>query len=254
VTAWTVALFLGYLTAVSGWIAASRVAPDLWRPTTPPAFARPWLEIGLALLAVVGVLLLGQLWVRGIRFPAAGPLAPFVESVNQLLIFSPILLLPLVRRQSYETALLRKERALVRVGIGVVLAAVALAVHVGVRRLMGDDVLLVPRVLRLENVDVAFQVLFEDVAVAILLVRLAAAIGTRPAVVAAASLFAAGHIPSMLARGANLSELAALVRDVTLGLVVLGTVLRSSDILWFWPVHVTMDLTQFARVMGTEPH
>lgn len=248
---WTVALFVGYLTAVAGWVASARAKPDLWPPTTPPRFPRPWLEVAFALAAVVGVVLLGQLWVRGIRFPAVGPLAPLVESLNQLLIFSPILLLPLLRRQSYETALLPKDRALVRVGIGVVLAAVALAAHVGVRRLMGDDVLLFPRVLQLENVDVAFQVLFEDVAVAILLVRLAAAIGTRPAVVAAASLFAAGHIPSMLARGTSLSELVALVRDVTLGLVVLGSVLRSRDILWFWPVHATMDLTQFARVMGT---
>jgi hypothetical protein len=254
VNAWTVALFVGYLTAVAGWMAASRVAPDLWRPLTPPAFKRPWLEIALALLAVVGVLLLGQLWVRGIRFPAAGSLAPFVESVNQLLIFSPILLLPLVRRQSYETALLRKDRVFVRVASGIVLAAVALAVHVAVRRLMGDDVLVFPRVLQFENVDVAFQVLCEDIAVAILLVRLAAAIGPRAAVVTAATLFAAGHIPSMLASDASLSELVALVRDVTLGLVVLGTVFRSGDILWFWPVHATMDLTQFARVMGTEAH
>jgi hypothetical protein len=254
VTAWAVALFVGYLTAVAGWIAASRVAPDLWRPTEPPPFRQPWLEVGFALLAVVGVLLVGQLWVRGIRLPAAGPVAPFIESLNQLLIFSPILLLPLVRRQSYETALLRKDRRVVRVGTGIALAVVALAVHVAVRRLMGDDVLLVPRVLRFENVDVAFQVLFEDIAVAILLVRLAAAIGMRPAVLVAATLFAAGHIPSMLARGASLSELVALLRDVMLGLVVLGSVLRSGDILWFWPVHVTMDLTQFARVMGTEAH
>jgi hypothetical protein len=102
-------------------------------------------------------------------------------------------------------------------------------------------------------VDEAFQVLFEDVAIAILLVRLAAAIGKPAAVMLAASLFAAGHIPSMLAQGASASELVALLRDVTLGLVVLGAVLRSGDILWFWPVHVTMDLTQFARVMGTPP-
>ena len=251
---WTVALFVGYLTAVAGWIAASRVAPDLWRPRELPPFRRPWLEVALALLAVVGVLSLGQLWVRGIRLPAAGSLAPFVESLNQLLIFSPILLLPRLRGQSYETALVRKDRVFIRIGIGVALAAIALAAHVGVRRLMGDGVRLMPRVLLLENLDEAFQVLFEDVAVAILLVRLAAAVGTRPAVVAAASLFAAGHIPSMVARGASLSELIALVRDVTLGLVVLGTVLRSRDVLWFWPVHVTMDLTQFARVMGTEAH
>ena len=247
---WTVALFVGYLTAVAGWVAASRAKPDLWPPTTPPRFQRPWLEVAFALAAVVGVLLLGQLWVRGIRLPAEGVVGPFVESVNQLLIFSPILLLPMVRGQSYETALLRKDRPLTRVGIGIVLAAVALAVHVGVRRLMGEEVLLVPRVLQLENVDEVFQVLFEDVAVAILLVRLAAAMGRRAAVVTAASLFAAGHIPSMVAQGASLSELVALLRDVTLGLVVLGTVLRSSDVLWFWPVHVTMDLTQFARVMG----
>lgn len=57
----------------------------------------------------------------------------------------------------------------------------------------------------------------------------------------------------MMAGGASLSELAGLFRDVLLGIVVLGTVLRSRDIVWFWPVHVVMDLTQFSRVMGVEP-
>lgn len=44
-----------------------------------------------------------------------------------------------------------------------------------------------------------------------------------------------------------------LVRDAVLGVLVLGTLIRSGDILWFWPVHVVLDLTQFQRVMGVPP-
>ena len=68
--------------------------------------------------------------------------------------------------------------------------------------------------------------------------------------IGAALLFAAAHVPAMVAQGASVEELLGLARDVALGLLVLGSVLRSGDILWFWPIHVVMDLTQFPRVMA----
>jgi hypothetical protein len=71
----------------------------------------------------------------------------------------------------------------------------------------------------------------------------------RATVIGAALLFAGAHVPAMIAQGASAGELLGLVRDAILGLLVLGAVLRSGDILWFWPIHVAMDLTQFPRVM-----
>lgn len=189
---------------------------------------------------------------RGVRIPAAGALGPLAESVNQLFIFSPVLLVPVLRRQPWTTALLRPDRPGRRILIGCGLAALALAVHVAVRRGMGDEVRLLPSIFLYENLDEAVQVFLEDLVVAILLVRLAAAAGPRVTIALVALLFAAGHLPTMIAQGTTVAEIAGLARDVALGVLVLGTVLRSGDILWFWPVHFVMDMTQFPRVMGGE--
>ena len=91
----------------------------------------------------------------------------------------------------------------------------------------------------------------EDLTVALLLSRLVAGLG-RPwvAVVVVAALFAAGHVPTMLERGAGTTELAWLLRDVGLGVLVLSAVVRGRDILWFVPVHFAMDMTQFDRITG----
>ena len=248
---WTVALFVGYLTAVAGWIAASRVAPDLWRPSDTAAVStamargrvrascrRRSASSGTAL--GTGRPIAGRGTTRAVRREP--------ESAADLLADTPAALgaWPVLRNGAgAERSSVHPHRG--RRGArghrpGRTRRRTAPHGRWGSARAARAA----PR-----ERGRSFSGVVRGRRGAILLVRLAAAIGTRPAVVAAASLFAAGHIPSMLARGASLTELAALVRDVTLGLVVLGTVLRSRDILWFWPVHVTMDLTQFARVMGT---
>jgi hypothetical protein len=109
---------------------------------------------------------------------------------------------------------------------------------------------LLSRIWRYERIDEATQVLLEDVSIAILFVRLAAAIGRGRATLVVACLFAAGHIPAMLSAGATPSELAGLVRDAALGTLAILALRRSRDVLWFWPVHFCLDMTQFTTVSG----
>jgi hypothetical protein len=90
----------------------------------------------------------------------------------------------------------------------------------------------------------AVQVLLEDLAIAILFVR-AAAVGPRAVILGVAALFAAGHVPALLARGEPGTEFVGLLRDFDLGVLVVGTAWRGADIAWVWPVHYTMDMTQF---------
>jgi hypothetical protein len=66
-----------------------------------------------------------------------------------------------------------------------------------------------------------------------------------PALVAA-YLVAAGHIPAMVSGGASWSEMAWLVRDAGLGAAVILVLQRSRDIVWFWCIHFSLDMTQFA--------
>jgi hypothetical protein len=59
-----VALMAGYGVSLAGWLAAFKFLPALWPRVTPPAFKKPWHEIGYALLAVVAILLVGQAYQR----------------------------------------------------------------------------------------------------------------------------------------------------------------------------------------------
>ena len=54
------------------------------------------------------------------------------------------------------------------------------------------------------HLDEMVQVLLEDLAIAILFVRLSSAVGSRAATVLVACLFAAGHIPAMVSRSVGL--------------------------------------------------
>jgi hypothetical protein len=49
----------------------------------------------------------------------------------------------------------------------------------------------------------------------------------------------------MVTEGAPAAELVGLLRDFGLVVLVLGTLSRSADILWIWPVHYSLDVTQF---------
>jgi hypothetical protein len=94
------------------------------------------------------------------------------------------------------------------------------------------------------------QVFLEDLTVAILYVRLAGAVGSRWATVVVACLFAAGHVPAMVSQGITWSEWSGLLRDAGLGMAVILLLQRSRDIVWFWCIHFSLDMTQFARVSG----
>lgn len=240
----TAVLALAYALVCSVWLLLAPRVP-YWRSPHRPSFSHPCRELSAAALALVLVLLCGQVYEWGIRLPNHGSLRPVAESLNQLLIFSPIVLLPVVRRQGWESAWLPRGAVLPRLGIGIALSLVGLLVYAATEADAPSLARVLLDVYTPANAHIAVQVLLEDVTMAILVVRLAGAVQPRWAIVAAAALFAAGHVPTMLQEGASLSALLGLFRDFGLGVLVLGTAWRGADILWFWPVHTVLDLTQF---------
>jgi hypothetical protein len=242
----TLTLVIAYATICALWWGVSRVVP-LWRQVERPTFSRPWVEVGFALVAVIMVLLLGQLWSRGIRLSASGAWQIVAESVNQLVIFCPVVLLPVIRKQSLASAWVQRRRLWARLGIGVALAMVALLVFSVLEGGGGSYWGTIRAVFRLTNAHFAVQVLLEDVAIAVVFVRVAAALHPRWAILLVAALFAVGHLPALLASGASAAEVFGLVRDFGLGVLVIGTLWRGADIAWLWPVHFALDMTQFLR-------
>jgi hypothetical protein len=243
-------LVLAYLVGLGGWLVADRVFPRVWPREPARRFERPWRELGIAVIGVVGVLLMGQLWAGGIRLPEEGLLGPVLGAVNQILIFAPLLLVPVIRRQPWTSAWLPRARVTTRLLVGVVLAALAVGAYSILRRGADAPWVLLGRIWQYEHIDEMAQVLLEDLSVAILFVRLASAIGNRWATGVVACLFAAGHIPALVSQGVSPFELLELFRDVGLGVLVILVLQRSRDVLWFWCIHFCLDMTQFTRISG----
>ena len=77
------ALLVGYGAAVGGWLVVARLFPTLWPRRDAVTFPSAWKEVAWACLGVLGVIAIGQLYVRRWLLPADGPLAPLVEAGNQ---------------------------------------------------------------------------------------------------------------------------------------------------------------------------
>jgi hypothetical protein len=227
------------------WAALLWWRPAFW-PRADTRFERPWREVGWAFLAVLGVILVGQLYARGIRLAARGPWRPLTESANQIVIFAPMLLLLWLRRHGPETAWIRRDRVPLRIALGLVLASLAIVGYVLVQRQAPTVWIVLSRVFHPRSTHVAVQVLLEDIAIAILFVRLASAIGPRVTVALVASLFAAGHVPSLMAQGTTSAELLGLIRDAIVTGGVLLVAARGADVWVLWPIHFAMDMMQFA--------
>ena len=241
-----------YLGLVAGYGAAAAVFWALFltvKPSfllhEPPTIRRPWLELGLLALGVAGVIGVGQLYVRHMLLPEEGEL---YQSANQVLIFLPALAVLAFARDVWRKNFMPLGMGLAGgLGLGIVLALVAFTVFIAATRGIGAWPEAGQQVASIDNISIAVQVLLEDILIAALAARLTAATNMWIAIVVAASLFAAAHVPAMLAEGASVDELSSLLLDTGLGVMVIGAIIRSRSIWWFWPIHTVMDLTQFLK-------
>jgi hypothetical protein len=245
------ALLISYGAALLGWLAAARALPNLWPKPDAPTFPRPWIEIGFVVAAGVLVLAIGQLYLRGWLLPTApGLLGVVIDACNQILIFSPLLLLLALRRHPLRTAWLPLDQVWMRILVGTILALISILVFTMTRPESDHWLAIVRRVYHFQNLSHLAQVFLEDVAIAILFVRFRAAIGLRRTIALVAILFALAHMPSLVANGADSADLVSLLLDAGLAVVVLSVVQRSADIWWFWCIHFALDMMQFYALPG----
>ncbi|KQC12374.1 MAG: hypothetical protein APR63_11125 [Desulfuromonas sp. SDB] len=243
-------LVIAYLIALGGWLLANRVFPGIWQSKSDEVIAKPRVEFGYALLGVIGILVMGMLWTKGIRIPESGMFASISGALNQILIFMPIILVMVIRRQSWDTAWIPKDRIWIRILVGLILASLAVTTYSILRVGADSPWTIIVRIWRYEHLDKIVQVFLEDLTIAILFIRLAKIIGHAWATVVVACLFAAGHIPVMVSQGTTWLELYGLLRDAGLGVAVILILQKSRDFIWFWFIHFCMDMTQFNGISG----
>ena len=242
------ALVASYAAALLGWLALSQLHWAPWPAGERVLPDHPWPSLGALVAALLGVLAVGQAFVRGWLLPEHGALGPIFGAVNQLLIFLPVLALLVLRKEGRASVWLAPGGVALRLAGGAVLALVATLTYTSLRVGSGNVFEVLGRIISYDNLSFATQVFLEDVTIAALFVRLSAAIGARRSVALTALLFAAGHIPAMLAEGNRINEALLLLRDAALGAAVVAVLQRSRDILWFWCVHFVLDMVQFPAI------
>lgn len=239
------ALLFSYAIALLAMSGLARRARRLWPAGEPARFAQPWRELAGALAAIVAVLVIGMVYTRGWLLPATSTHRPALDALNQVVIYAPFLLLLVLRRHGLDTAWLPRHGVPARVAIGLAVAGLALFAYALARPGLAAWPRLVAEVYAPGHISYLVQVLLEDVSIAIVFVRLRGALGPRWTLVLVAALFAAAHVPGMLASGADASALGRLSGDLVLGVLALTLLQRLRDVWWFWMVHFALDMTQF---------
>jgi hypothetical protein len=240
-----VPLVIAYLSACVGWLALVRLRPALWPAPVQLESKRPYLDLGLSILAVIFILLLGQAFRAGFLLPTKGQgLARHLAwIIDNLIIYSPIFLTLALRRQRLGTIFLSGEGIHKKLAIGIVLGIFSMALFLALRGEVTRMPAILSRVLELKRIVDFVPIFLEGVALAFLFVRLRWALGLWIALLLPALLFAFAHIPNHVASGLSALEIIVFVlMDSTLVAVILYVVQRSRDIIWLGVVHYLMDL------------
>ena len=244
------ALAIAYGVSLLGWWLINLWKPIIWKYDTVYPFQHPWRETLWVLLAAIGTIGIGQLYSHNLLLPETGVVkSPLTNSINQIIIFFPFILLLFIRHQPFSTVWLPSQFPLIRVGVGIALALCAIIVFLLIRKPEPSFFDIIAGVYHPKNLGYAVQVFLQDCSVAMLLVRFKAAVGKKWflwVIIVVAFLFSASHYPLKMTQG--LSFITATREILIDGLLVSGilyVIQRSQDILWFWCIHFAMDMMQF---------
>ncbi len=238
-----ISLMAAYGTGVLLWFLSYYIFKSIWKDHKTITFQKPWLEFIFSILVVVAIIGIGQLYLRDLLIPNDGN--KIIDALNQFLIFSPTLLLVVIRKQPIVTIWLPNSKVLFRLIIGLVIAVCSLIVYWLIRKNSLSFESLITNTFHPKNISHLVQVFMEDITIALIFVRLSALIGNQRTIAVVAILFAAGHIPSLLSSGFAVSELGSLFLDAFIGVLVLSAVSKSRDVWWFFILHFALDMTQF---------
>ena len=232
------------------WWIFSLLKPNLWKPNRIYQFQRPWRETLLALLATACTIGIGQLYAQHLLLPEVSVVkSPLINSLNQLIIFSPFIILLIVRRQPLSTAWLPSGLVWPRLAMGLVMAVGSIFIFAQIYNSSSPFFDILKNVYHPQNLGYVFQVFLQDFSVAVLLVRFKAAVGKKwflLIIIMVAFLFSAAHYPLKLSQGLSFwVATREVILDGFLVSAIVYVLQRSGDILWFWFLHFAMDMMQF---------
>jgi hypothetical protein len=233
-----------YLAACGLWLAWDRWRRLAASEAPPAASEHPYWDLALTVAAAAGVFLLGAAYRGGWLLPTSSTaLGRAAWLIDNAIIYSPLALVLIFRRQSPRTMFLSPVRLGEKIVLGLALGVIAVALYSGLRGELGE----VPGYLRsaLEPGKLTnfVPVFLEGVALAFAFVRLQWAVGPAAAIAIPCVLFAAAHVPGQLESGREAGHVAAFFAfNTALPAAILWTVARSRDVVWIGLAHYLMDI------------
>lgn len=217
----------------------------LWEISPIKSPKKPWAEFLLAIIAVIAVLVTGQLYARGWLLPGSDNeiVAGISWMFNNVIIFSPIWMMVTFRRQSLNTVLISGKGWGKKVIFGLSTSVAGIIVFVGLRNELERLPEIFAYAFTFKSLINFPAVFFENVALAFLFVRFRWTVGSKWAIIIPALLFAVAHIPGSIAEGDSTGHIlyfAILTSSLTV--VILYTAYRSRDIIWLGFVHYLVDI------------
>jgi hypothetical protein len=244
------ALTAGYAVGLFGWWMINRWKPGVWNSDPEYHFTHPWWDTVWAFVAAIATIAIGQLYTGGWLLPKASVLGTVLtEALNQAIIFSPFILLLIIRRQPFTTAWLSFRHVPERLIAGLGLAIAAICTFVLFRQPSDTLGAILGNVYHPKNAGLAVQIFLEDIAIAVVFVRFRSAVGPKRfliVLITVAFLFSASHYPSKLGEGLSfITATRDVIIDGALASAIVYVLQRSKDVLWFWCLHFAMDMMQF---------
>ncbi len=217
----------------------------LWKITPIKAPEKPRLEFLLAIFAAIAVLGIGRLYAFGWLLPSPDDeiWAGISWMFNNVIIFSPLWLMVVIRKQSLNTILISKDDLIKKAIFGLAVSLLGILIFIGLRNEWGRFPEMLSHAVTFKSLINFPAVFFENVGLAFLFVRFRWAVGAKWAIVIPAIIFAIAHIPGSVAEGDPWSHILSFaILTSSLTVMILYTAYRSRDIIWLGFVHYLVDV------------
>lgn len=240
-----IAIFLGYAVPISLWYMVSRKVPRLWPESARIELDRPKLDLLAAVGAVILIILLNIVYNLGWLFSSAGLLGPLAFPIDLVIIWSPIALVLLWRKQSLGTCLLSLRSLHWKLAWAVVGSVVGMAVFLLVEGRSGELPLAVTLLGKFDPIQM-LQSVIQFFGVGFLLVRIVGVAGRAVGIGVCAALYGLVKYPYyMTTYGMSFLHATGIIAfSILVAVAVVYIILDRKDVLVMAIVHVFLDLIQ----------
>ncbi len=247
-TLFLVAITASYASACIVMLLLIKYKPTWWAKHI--AMERPdykkYLDFGLSLVAAVSILVIGQLYRHHYLLPVTRLKGHFSIAwcINNLIIFSPIFIFLKIRNQPLSSIYLSFKEPCKKIVWGIILSVFSCSLYLLLIGRMNEygsfflNELFLPHYL--ENFLAIF---LEGVTVIYVFTRVKNIAGSFIAILIAALLFAASHVPSAIKQGDTFLTISIFfVFNTILPSFILYSVIKTRDVIWIGIVHYCMDV------------